>query len=153
MVKKGPPVQQWLHKGSKQPRKERANFEVNETREKLMSSNCIKTVFFNYALQSKWNLQIRGRLRGRCRLQESNNRSSVSKTIYYAQFQSYDMCSSASRLMGRLGKVDRHGGSTVSQIPLQDSVHLLCTQHYTSICMNPRYSGIRNWCHRNGTYM
>ena len=22
--------------------------------------------------------------------------------------------------------------------------HLLCTQHYTSICMNPRYSGKRN---------
>ena len=68
--------------------------------------------------------RLGGCLRGRCRLQESNNRSSVSKTIYYAQFQSYDMCSSASRLMGRLGKVDTHGGSTVSQIPLQDSVHL-----------------------------
>ena len=28
--------------------------------------------------------------------------------------------------------------------------HLLCTRHYTSMCMNPRYSGKRNWRHRNG---
>ena len=28
--------------------------------------------------------------------------------------------------------------------------HLLCTRHYTSMCMNQRYSGKRNWRHRNG---
>ena len=28
--------------------------------------------------------------------------------------------------------------------------HLLCTRHYTSMCINPRYSGIRNWRHKNG---
>ena len=43
------------------------------------------------------NLQIIESLTGRCRLQKSNiNRSSLWKTIYCMQFQSYDMCSSIS---------------------------------------------------------
>ena len=28
--------------------------------------------------------------------------------------------------------------------------HFLCTRHYTSMCMNPRYSCKRNWRHTNG---
>ena len=35
------------------------------------------------------------------------------------QFQSYDMCSSMSTYGSLLGEVVAHGGSTLSQIPLQ----------------------------------
>ena len=60
------------------------------------------------------------------------------------------ICVAPSRLMGRLGEVVAHERSTVYLKYHCRVFHLLCTRHYTSIRMNPRYSGKRNWRHRNG---
>ena len=61
----------------------------------MVLSSCLRT----FKLES---------LTGRCRLQKSNiNRLSLWKTIYWVQFQSYDMCSSISTY-GSL----RRGGRT-----------------------------------------
>ena len=60
------------------------------------------------------------------------------------------ICVAPSRLMGRLGKVVAHERSTVYLKYHCRVFHLLCTRHYTSMRMNPRYSGKRNWRHRNG---
>ena len=60
------------------------------------------------------------------------------------------ICVAPSRLMGRLGEVVAHERSTVYLKYHCRVFHLLCTRHYTSMRMNPRYSGKRNWRHRNG---
>ena len=60
------------------------------------------------------------------------------------------ICVAPCRLMGRLGEVVAHERSTVYLKYHCRVFHLLCTRHYTNICMNPRYSGKRNWRHRNG---
>ena len=60
------------------------------------------------------------------------------------------ICVAPSRLMGRLGEVVAHERSTVYLKYHCRVFHLLCTRHYTGMHMNPRYSGKRNWRHRNG---
>ena len=53
-------------------------------------------------------------------LQIRAGRLALWKTIYCVQFQiKVTICVAPSRLMDRLGEVVAHGGSTVSQIPLQ----------------------------------
>ena len=60
------------------------------------------------------------------------------------------ICVAPCRLMGRLGEVVAHERSTVYLKYHCRVFHLLCTRHDTSMRMNPRYSGKRNWRHRNG---
>ena len=60
------------------------------------------------------------------------------------------ICVAPSRLMGRLGEVVAHERTTVYLKYHCRVFHLLCTRHYTSMRTNPRYSGKRNWRHRNG---
>ena len=102
-----------------------------------VSSSCLRT----FRLES---------LTGRCRYKTQTLAGRLFEKQFIACNFKVTICVAPCRLMRRVGEVVAHGGSTVSQIYHCRVFHLLCTQHYTSMCMNPRYSGKRNWRHRNG---